>query len=240
MKYFSLGGSREGGSGSDLTTKLFTYSNNSASSKLIFGSVLPLNETITLSMLEFKNLPSNISLTGITREADNSFSISYTIASGTFTPPESLEATISKNLFDKDYFSQDIDENSTLNDVRIELIVPQGTALGLSKTKANDEWAIGVWCDNLNGGNLGYYGPILIGLTQTAVDYNDGFYLSQIEYGGVTYYANSNHWNGGSSTKPEGCELVHSTSDLFNDGRITSGYVLADVVTAALDYYFGF
>jgi len=240
MIYFSLGGSGGGGSGSDLITKLFTYTNNSISSTLIFNSALPLNETIALSMLDFKNLPSNINLTEITRETNNSFNISYTITSGTFTLPETLEATISKNLFDKDYFNQDINENSAFNDVKIELVVPQGTALGLSKTKANDEWAIGVWCDNLNGGSLGYYGPVLIGLTQTAVDYNDGFYLTQVEYGGVTYYANSNRWIGGSSAKPEDCELVYSTSDLFNDGRITSGYVLADVVTAALNYYFGF
>lgn len=223
----------------NLITKLLTYDNNSVASKLTFTSALPLNSTITLSMLTFKNLPTNVTLGTLTRINDTKFFIAYTVDSGTtFTPPAFLSMGVSNTLFDKDYFSGTLNnENSELTTVRVEMEVEQGADLGQNKTKTNNEWAIGVWCDNIDG-SIGYYGPMLIGLTTGSVDYGNNNYGTYI-YENITYHYNTIRWIDGSQAKPSGCELAYSSSDLVTAGVLESSYTVPDLVKAALDFYFG-
>lgn len=124
---------------------------------------------------------------------------------------------------------------------REELVVHMGDILdgpGGAKSKQNDEWAIGIWCDNING-QLGYWGPLLVGLTETSVQYNSGQYINTVVVDGVTYYANSGYWQSGSRVKPDVCTLEYSTSDFLTMGLIPQGYtVVDDVVRALVRYYF--
>ena len=237
MLLLSLGGNG-GGGGSSLITKLFTYSNSDATSKLTFNSALPLNSTLTLSMLTFKNLPVNITLDTLIRISNEKFAITYTVDSGTtFVPPAFLSIEVSNILFDEDYFSETLNESSEFIAIKAEMEVEQGANLGSNYTKTNNEWAIGVWCDNINGG-IGYYGPMLIGLTTGSVNYgynNDNTCI----YGDTTYHYNTSHWTSGSQAKPLECELVYSSSDLMTAGVLESNYTVPDLVEAALDFYFG-
>lgn len=221
-----------------LITKLLTYSNNNAASKLTFISALPLNSTLTLSMLVFKNLPTNVTLGTLTRINDKKFTITYTVDSGTtFVPPAFLSIEVSNTLFDEDYFSGTLNESSEFVAIKVEMEVEQGTNVGLNYTKTNSEWAIGVWCDSING-SIGYYGPMLIGLTTASVNYgyNDD---NTCIYGGTTYHYNTSHWTNGRQAKPLECELVYSSSDLITAGVLESNYTVPDLAEAALDFYFG-
>lgn len=223
------------GGGSDVATYLTTYSVSMNTIRIV-SKIIPLANTLSLSMINFLNLPNGVTLTGITRDGDMVCSISFT-ASGDVDFPDTLKFKIDPSFFNDIYFNALVSENSTKLSAHSEMEVHQGDVLGQGKTKTNDEWAIGIWCDNINGG-IGYYGPLLIGLTQSSVQYGTGAAIATVVYNDTTYYANTGYWTGGSSAKPSDSTLVYSADNLYAMGQVKKSYSVADLAYDALYYYF--